>query len=62
MDGSKRDAQKHKMLRINQPDPYNQYYHMTAFEEEVSQLQVDNEELVSRVIAIEEGLSTAYRW
>jgi hypothetical protein len=50
------------MLRINQPDPYNQYYHMTAFEEEVSQLQVDNEELVSRVIAIEESLSTAYRW
>ena len=36
---------------------------MTAFEEEeVSQLQVDNEELVSRVIAIIEGLSTAYRW
>ena len=33
-----------------------------AFEEEVSQLQVDNAELASRVTAIKEGLSITYRW
>ena len=42
----------------NPPGP-NQYYHL---KKEVSQLRVDNEELVSRVTAIKEGLSTTYRW